>query len=105
MPLGQCEAVKVVLGTTELVEKLLPDLETTFNLAQTHKLTREVLQKRSIWRKLIRRGCHYNEEQDFYNHERDFYNYIPPHLAKIVQLKKLVEILKLFKKVYFQVWI
>ena len=99
MPLGQCEAVKVVLGTTELVEKLLPylDLETTFNLAQTHKLTREVLQKRSIWRKLIRRGCHYDEEQEFYNHERDFYNCVPPHLAKIAQLKKLVEILKLFK--------
>ena len=99
MPLRQCEAVKVVLGTTELVEKLLPylDLETTFNLAQTHKLTREVLQKRSIWRKLIRRGCHYDEEQDFYNHERDFDNYVPPHLAKIAQLKKLVEILQLFK--------
>ena len=99
MPLGLCEAVKVVLGTTELVEKLLPylDLETTFNLAQTHKLTREVLQKRSIWRKLIRRGCHYDEEQDFYNHERDFYNYVPPHHTKIAQLKKLVEILKLFK--------
>ena len=99
MPLGQCEAAKVFLGTPELVEKLLPylDLETTFNLAQTHKLTREVLQKRSIWRKLIRRGCHYDEEQDFYNHERDFYNYVPPHHAKIAQLKKLVEILKLFK--------
>ena len=99
MPLGLCEAVKVVLGTTELVEKLLPylDLETTFNLAQTHKLTREVLQKRSIWRKLIRRGCHYDEEQNFYNYERDFFNYVPPHLAKIAQLKKLIKILQLFK--------
>ena len=99
MPLGQCEAVKVVLGTTELVEKLLPylDLETTFNLAQTHKLTREVLQKRSIWRKLIRRGCHYDEEQEFYNHERDFYNYVPPHHTKTAQLKKLIKVLQLFK--------
>ena len=99
MPLGQCEAAKVFLGTPELVEKLLPylDPETTFSLAQTHKLTREILQKRSIWRKLIRRGCHYDEEQDFYNHERDFYNYVPPHHTRTAQLKKLIKILQLFK--------
>ena len=43
MPLGHCEAAKVFLGTPELVEKLLPfaDLETTFHLAQTYRVTRE----------------------------------------------------------------
>ena len=45
MPLGHCEAAKVLLGTPELVEKPLPfiDLETTFHLAQTHRVTREIL--------------------------------------------------------------
>ena len=45
MPLGHCEAAKVLLDTPELVEKPLPfiDLETTFHLAQTHRVTRETL--------------------------------------------------------------
>ena len=45
MPLGHCEAAKVFLGAPELVEKLLPfvDLETTFHLAQTYQVTREIL--------------------------------------------------------------
>ena len=50
MPLGHCEAAKVFLGTPELVGKLLPfiDLENTFHLAQTHQVTREILEKMSI---------------------------------------------------------
>ena len=45
MPLGHCEAAKVLLDTPELVEKPLPfiDLETTFHLAQTRRVTREIL--------------------------------------------------------------
>ena len=49
MPLGKSEASKKFWRSPQLVEKLLPflDLETTLNL--THKMTREILQKKYIW--------------------------------------------------------
>ena len=61
MPLGQSEASKKFWRSPELVEKLLPflDLETTLNLARTHKMTRDILQKSYIWNKLVRRSCPY----------------------------------------------
>ena len=41
-----------------MVEKLLPflDLDSTLHLAQTHRVTRELLKKSFVWNKLIRRA-------------------------------------------------
>ena len=46
------------LETPELLEKLLPylDLGTTLTLAQTHEMTRHILQGSLAWNKLIRRN-------------------------------------------------
>ena len=49
--------------TPELIEKLLPylDLKSTVRLAQTHEMTQNILQRRCIWNKLVRRSCPFIE--------------------------------------------
>ena len=75
-----------------MVEKLLPflDLDATFHLAQTHRVTRELLEKSFVWNKLIRRSC---PSQD----GKDFHDFTPPHDEKMSTVLSLVAILKLFK--------
>ena len=48
-----------VLRTPELVEKLLDFLDgnSTLNLARCHDLTKELVQRPSVWHKLVRRNC------------------------------------------------
>ena len=85
--------------TPELVEKLLPylNLESTLALAQSHGMTRSLLQGTSIWNKLIRRSCPFAvkvQPSDLPN--PDLRLSIPPEMqVKIGVMKNLVEILKL----------
>ena len=46
-------------GIPEMVETLLPflDVKSILHLAQCHQLTLNILQKRVVWQKLIRRVC------------------------------------------------
>ena len=92
MPLGQCEAAKIFWRTPELVEKLLPflDLDTTLHLAQTHRVTRELLNKSFVWNKLIRRSCPSHDG-------KDFHDFTPSHDEKMSTVLRLVAILKLVK--------
>ena len=48
-----------VLRTPEVVEKLLDFLDgnSTLNLARCHDLTKELVQRPSVWHKLVRRNC------------------------------------------------
>ena len=73
------EAMQKFLETPVLLEKLLPylDLGSTLTLAQTHQMTRHILQDSLAWNKLIRRNSPLDE-------------------LEVVQ--NLVEILKLMKK-------
>ena len=52
-----------------MVEKLLPflDLDSTLHLAQTHRVTRELLKKSFVWNKLIRRSCPSHDGKDFHD--------------------------------------
>ena len=87
--------------TPELVEKLLPhlNLESTLALAQSHQLTRSLLQGTSIWNKLIRRNCPFAvkiKPSDLPN--PDLRLSIPPEMqVKIAVVKSIVEILKLME--------
>ena len=87
--MGQCEASKKFWESPELLEKLLPflDPETTLHLAKTHKMTRAILQKSYIWKKLIRRSCPYGERELSYEQVQ----------SRIDLVKGLVAILKLLK--------
>ena len=53
--------------TPELVEKLLPylDLNSTKQLAESHKLTRKILKKGLAWNKLLRRFLPGEERVEF----------------------------------------
>ena len=92
MPLGQCEAAKIFWRTPELVEKLLPflDLDSTLHLAQTHRVTKELLNKSFVWNKLIRRSCPSHDG-------KDFHDFTPSHDEKMSTVLRLVSILKLVK--------
>ena len=87
--------------TPELVGKLLLhlNLESTLALAQSHQLTRSLLQGTSIWNKLIRRNCPFAvkvQPSDLPN--PDLRLSIPPEMqVKIAVVKSLVEILKLME--------
>ena len=54
--------------TPELVEKLLPylDITSTKLLAESHKLTRQMLKKAFIWKKLIQRVLPRGEKANFW---------------------------------------
>ena len=87
--------------TPELVENLLPhlNLKSTLALAQSHEMTRSLLQGTSIWNKLIRRNCPFAvkvKPSDLPN--PDLRLSIPPEMqVKIAVVKSLVEILKLME--------
>ena len=78
--------------TPELIEKLLLhlDLKSTLHLAQTHGMTRVILRRRSIWRKLIGRSRPYIEKGNPFG-----LSYLPELPEKIGVVKNLVAILKL----------
>ena len=60
-------AVRQFWETSELVETLLPylDLTSTKLLAESHKLTRQMLRKAFIWKKLIQRKLPTEEKINF----------------------------------------
>ena len=60
-------AVRQFWETPDLVEKLLPylDLTSTKLLAESHKLTRQMLRKAFIWKKLIQRMLPREEKINF----------------------------------------
>ena len=82
-----------------MVEKLLPylSLESTLALAQSHGMTRSLLQGSSIWNKLIRRNCPSAvkvKASDLPN--PDLRLSIPPEMEKKINVvKNFVEVLNL----------
>ena len=78
--------------TPELIEKLLPnlDLKSTVCLARTHVMTQNILQRRCIWNKLIRRSCLFIERGNPFGLPNG-----PKMPHKIDMVKDLVTILKL----------
>ena len=75
--------------TPELIEKLLPhlDLKSTWHLAQVHVMTQDILQRRCIWNKLVKRSL--NKWGNTSQLEM---------LQKIHVVKDLVRILKLMNE-------
>ena len=90
MSLGQRSAEQQFWGTPELVEKLLSflDLAATKELAECHRLTRQILGSAFVWKKLIKKTLpgdgHIDVDPESLPKEDD------PHLASVRPKAKLL---------------
>ena len=84
---GKFEAARKFWETPELVKKcLLPflDLESTLHLAQTHELTRDILQDSFAWNKLV--SCTRIQDGGFLHFRMEEKMKVVRHLAAILKL-------------------